>query len=243
MVDRSVGRTPVLDKPWEEVVPDLREFLTKLAQIVSDPDTSASDLSLAVAWFTGSTFAGASGGWLGGGITDGDKGDVTVSTGGTVWTIDNNTITDAKLRDSAALTVIGRAANSTGDPADIAASADGQVLQRRASALIWAVPDLVVTPAQLTANQNDYDPGAGTIVRASSDAARDITGVVAGVSGQRRQWVNVGSNNVVLKHASGSSAAANQFLNATGADITLGANEAADTWYDATSTKWRAYKK
>lgn len=34
-----------------------------------------------------------------GGIPDGDKGDITVATGGTVWTIDNDAITTAKIAD------------------------------------------------------------------------------------------------------------------------------------------------
>lgn len=41
----------------------------------------------------------------------------------------DNSVTDAKLRDSAALSVIGRSANSTGDPADIAGATVGHVLQ------------------------------------------------------------------------------------------------------------------
>jgi hypothetical protein len=37
----------------------------------------------------------------GSGLSDGDKGDLTVSSGGTVWTIDNGVITNAKINDVA----------------------------------------------------------------------------------------------------------------------------------------------
>ena len=49
--------------------------------------------------------------------------------------IDADAVTDAKLRNSAALSVIGRSANSTGDPADIAAANDGEVLRRSGTTL------------------------------------------------------------------------------------------------------------
>jgi len=62
-------------------------------------------------------------------------GDVTKADGGTVLTIPANTITNAMLRDSAAVSVIGRSANSTGDPADIAIATNGQVLARVADAV------------------------------------------------------------------------------------------------------------
>lgn len=47
----------------------------------------------------------------------------------------NNQVTNAILRDSAALSVIGRAANSSGDPADIVAGANDRVLRRVSDAL------------------------------------------------------------------------------------------------------------
>jgi hypothetical protein len=74
----------------------------------------------------------------GGGVTDGDKGDITVTASGATWTIDNDVVTDAKLRNSAATSVIGRAGSGTGDPADIAATVDSHVLQRSGGALVWA---------------------------------------------------------------------------------------------------------
>ncbi len=52
-----------------------------------------------------------------------------MSQGFTVPGIRDNQVTDAKLRDSAALSVIGRSANSSGDPADIAGATVGHVLQ------------------------------------------------------------------------------------------------------------------
>lgn len=49
----------------------------------------------------------------------------------------DDSITDDKLRESAALSVIGRSANSTGNPADIAAGSDGEVLRRSGTTLAF----------------------------------------------------------------------------------------------------------
>ena len=73
----------------------------------------------------------------GGALADGDYGDIVVSASGTVFTIDTNAVSNAKFRQSVATSVVGRSANSTGNVADIAASADGQLLVRRSAALTW----------------------------------------------------------------------------------------------------------
>jgi hypothetical protein len=75
--------------------------------------------------------------WVGGAgaLVDGDKGDITVSSQGATFTIDNNVVSDAKFRQSAGVSVVGRSANSTGNVADITASANNRVFVRRSDAL------------------------------------------------------------------------------------------------------------
>lgn len=109
------------------------------------------------------------------------------------------------------------------------------------------------SPAQITANQNDYSLGTNRskYIRLTSNGVWDVTGLTipsdglgnTQVAGQEHVLVNVGANGIILKHQSASSSAANRFLCSTGADITLNANEAADIFYDATTQRWRVFKR
>jgi hypothetical protein len=56
----------------------------------------------------------------GGGVTDGDKVDITVSSSGTVWTINDEAVTYAKMQNvSAASLLLGRGDSGSGDPQEI----------------------------------------------------------------------------------------------------------------------------
>jgi hypothetical protein len=97
----------------------------------------------------------------------------------------------------------------------------------------------VVTPPQITANQNDYAPtGLATALvgRISSDVARSITGIAA-VPGGRFLWLqNVGAFPITLSNANAGSAAANRF--AFTADQILEPGRVLPILYDAVQARW-----
>jgi hypothetical protein len=56
----------------------------------------------------------------GGGVSDGDKGDITVSSSGAAWAIDNDAVTYAKMQNvSAASKLLGRGDSGAGDPQEL----------------------------------------------------------------------------------------------------------------------------
>jgi hypothetical protein len=85
-----------------------------------------------------------------GDLVAGVPADVVYDLANTQWVLQNpqagpvgaNSISNAMLRQSAALSVIGRSANSTGDVADIAAASDHQVFRRSGTSIGFGAVNL-----------------------------------------------------------------------------------------------------
>jgi hypothetical protein len=106
----------------------------------------------------------------------------------------------------------------------------------------------VISPAQIAANQNDYDPtgwnGAepsqATVLRVSSDRLwRDITGLAGGSAGRLAVFTNIGDYCISFLPESTGSTAANRFL--LQQELEMWPGETLAFWYDATSSRWRVF--
>lgn len=104
----------------------------------------------------------------------------TVATGG----IADDAVTNAKIRNSAALSVIGRSANNSGDPADIAAGSDHQVLRRSGSTLAFGAINLsqanAVTGRLPAANMGPAIQEANHDINGVTSSSNTITAINAG---------------------------------------------------------------
>lgn len=127
-------------------------------------------------------------------------GDVTgsSSTGSIATTIANNAVTDAKLRDSAATSVIGRSAATSGDPGDISFSADGDVLRRDGT---------TVSAGKLKAASFSTGPGIVTPSMLDNGSARSVLGVTGNASAARADIQASAADQVMRANAAGTAVA------------------------------------
>jgi len=118
----------------------------------------------------------------------------------------------------------------------------GTAVCKFATLRVGQFASLTISPSQITANQNNYSPtdwSTATHVRLNTDASRDITGFSATADMLLKVIINVGSNDLVLKHEDSNSDAANRILVPSAADLTLEAGDAVNLYYDPTSSRWR----
>jgi len=100
----------------------------------------------------------------------------------------------------------------------------------------------IISPSQLTGNQNDWSPAGlstASVIRLSTDATfRIITGLSGGEPGRRITLANVGSYTVMLKDESASSTSGNRFSFDV-QDWFILPGRSVELIYDATSAVWR----
>ena len=100
----------------------------------------------------------------------------------------------------------------------------------------------IITPAQITASQNDYAPtghATSSVMRLDASAAWSITGIAGGAIGRKLQLHNIGVGDITLTDEDAASTAANRF--ALNANITLLPDQSIELWYDGAggSSRWR----
>lgn len=140
--------------------------------------------------------------------------------------------TNAELSNERVLTA--------GDGIDFADAGAGSTLTVTVDLTEVSDTFAVASPAQITADQNDYALAAPTkYFRLDTDASRTITGFGNGAAGREVVIVNVGANNLVIANENAGSAAANRIITGTAGDITLSADDTATLFYDGTTQRWR----
>jgi hypothetical protein len=135
------------------------------------------------------------------GVTDGDKGDITVSGSGATWTIDAGAVTLADLANLATQTVIGRNTGSTGVPEavtlsqllDWSTTTQGSVLFRGASTWTALAPGTVgqvlqsggsgANPSWITASGGGNAQTANPLSQFAATTSAQLAGVMSDETG------------------------------------------------------------
>lgn len=166
------------------------------------------------------------------GITDGDKGDISVSAG--VWSIDAGAVDNTKLADMATARIKGRATAGTGDPEDLTGTQATALLDTFTSGAKGLVP----ASGGGTTNFLRADGTWTTSAPTTTDVLAAIAGATAGGLGtyafaKRSTNADVtfgstvaGSDLVPVSAATGG----NGIWNTTGSGASLAGSALSGTW-------------
>lgn len=177
-------------------------------------------------------------------LTNGDKGDITVSGNGDNWQIDANAVSNAELAQMAAATLKGRALGAgTGNATDLTAAQVADIVEPEAfdwsgahqftGRVRWNGP----FSQTLTGNTDNLAIGAVNVVRLVG-AGFNLTGMVADVT-QQLVWLQNAdaAANLVLVH-NATSTAANRFFCPNNANYTMTPRCAVWARYDSGDSRW-----
>lgn len=136
----------------------------------------------------------------GGGVSDGDKGDITVSSSGTVWTVDANAITLGKMAQVSTARILGRVTASTGDVESLTGTQATSLLDTFTTSLnglapasgggttnflradgTWAAPSGSTSPITRVAGNSGAAGADITLQRLTANATANATTTLATV--------------------------------------------------------------
>jgi len=147
-------------------------------------------------------------------VSDGDKGDITVSNTGATWTIDNDTVTLAKLAHMPTARVVGRTTAGTGTPELLTISGTGSVAMTTSPTFV--TPDLGTPSALVGTNISGTAANltAGLVTSignltgdvTSSNRATTLATVNANVGSFTNAILTVNAKGLVTAASSGTSA-------------------------------------
>lgn len=122
-----------------------------------------------------------------------------------------------------------------------AANAVGVLQNDGSGGLAWGPK--VITPSNITVTQNDYAPtgwATANVVRLSGNSSfQKITGFSAGVSGEIKTLINVGSSPLYIAPEHSGSTAANRVSHYE--EVILAPGTSAEIMYDATLSRWTVF--
>jgi len=129
-----------------------------------------------------------------GALTDGDKGEITVSASGATWTIDNDVVTLAKLAHMPTARVIGRTTGGNGSPELLTISGTGSVAMTNTPTLV--TPVLGAATATSISVSGDVTSATGAVFAGG--------GVFVFANGFAGMYADASANLLLVSGASGS---------------------------------------